>query len=281
MGRQNGAGKMDSTSPLILLTNDDGITSDGLTTLGAALPDSWSVYVVAPDRPRNATSHSLTLNDAICVERLDDRRFSTTGTPSDCVNIGVNRLLPRKPDLVLSGINIGGNLCEDVTYSGTVAAALEARLLGIPSVAFSLAARDTFLFVPAARIACEIASRVLSDGLPAGVLWNVNIPNLIDGQPVRIRWTRLGRKYYGDCLEEEKGEQGKSVFRFGKDPLQYIEEADRGDIDWKTIEEGDVSITPLRIDTTDEQSLGILKKGYDGGKVHGQPGVETSPEKHG
>jgi 5'-nucleotidase len=159
---------MKGRKPIVLLANDDGIQSEGLTAMEAALPESWDVYVVAPDRARNAASHALTLGAPIRLQELGNKRFSTSGTPTDCVNIGVHRLLPRKPDLVLSGINIGGNLCEDVTYSGTVAAALEARLLDIPSVAFSLAARDRFFFAPAARVACSIARTVLEKGLPPG-----------------------------------------------------------------------------------------------------------------
>ncbi len=255
---------MSPRETLVLLTNDDGISSDGLTAMEDTLPDSWDVYVVAPDRPRNATSHSLTLDAFIHVQEHGPKRYSTSGTPTDCVNIGVHRLLPRKPDLVLSGINIGGNLCEDVTYSGTVAAALEARLLDIPSLALSLAARGEFFFAPAARIACDLADEVLLRGLPPGVLLNVNIPNLVDGNPGRIRWTRLGRKYYGDCLHEETDEQGRRGFRFGQDPLIFLEDEGGLPLDWKVVEKGDVSITPLRLNMTDERFLTSLERGEDG-----------------
>jgi 5'-nucleotidase len=256
---------MKGPNPLVLLANDDGISSEGLSALEEAMPESWDVYVVAPDRPRNAASHALTLGTPIRLETLGAKRFSTSGTPTDCVNIGIHRLLPRKPDLVLSGINIGGNLCEDVTYSGTVAAALEARLLNIPSVAYSLAARDEFFFAPAAKIACRIARTVLEKGLPPGVLLNVNFPNLVDGSPGRIRWTRLGRKVYGDCLEEERDAEGTTWFRFGQDPLEFIDGENEHELDWKAVEEGDVSITPLCLNMTDETFLRALKTGYYGG----------------
>lgn len=246
---------------LVLLTNDDGISSEGLAALQDALPREWIVYVVAPDRPRNATSHSLSLETVIRVQEHGPGRFSTSGTPTDCVNIAVHRLLPRKPDLVLSGINLGGNLCEDVTYSGTVAAALEARLLNIPSLAISLAARDEYFFAPAARIASSLARTVVARGLPHGVLLNVNIPNLVDGSRGRIFWTRLGRKHYGDSLIEETDEQGSPGYRFGRDPMAFLDDEDDPLVDWRVVEQGDVSVTPLRLDMTDEKFLAAVGQG--------------------
>jgi len=251
---------MGARRALVLLTNDDGIGSEGLAAMEDATPDSWEVYVVAPDRARNAASHALTLDAFIRVEQQGPRRYTTGGTPTDCVNIGVHRLLPRKPDLVLSGINLGGNLCEDVTYSGTVAAALEARLLHIPALAVSLAAREAFFFAPAARVACDLATQVLARGLPPGVLLNVNVPNLIDGARGRVRWTRLGRKHYGDCLLEEKDAEGRSGFRFGKDPLLFLEDPGEAPTDWEVVEQGDVSVTPLRLDMTDERFLEAARR---------------------
>jgi len=246
---------------LVLLTNDDGIASEGLAAVEDALPEDWRVYVVAPDRPRNATSHSLSLDTFIRVHAHGPQRFSTTGTPTDCVNIGVHRLLPRKPDLVLSGLNLGGNLCEDVTYSGTVAAALEARLLDIPSLALSLAARGEYVFPPAARVASELARSVLARGLPPGVLLNVNIPNLVDGSMGRIFWTRLGRKHYGDCLIQETDERGGTGFRFGRDPMTFLDDGDGLPVDWRVVEQGDISVTPLRLNMTDENFLAALPQG--------------------
>lgn len=243
---------------LVLLTNDDGISSDGLAALEEALPGEWACFVVAPDRPRNATSHSLSLETFIRVEKHGPGRFSTSGTPTDCVNIAVHRLLPRKPDLVLSGINHGGNLCEDVTYSGTVAAALEARLLGIPSLALSLAARDEYFFAPAARVGSRLARAVLERGLPPGVLLNVNVPNLVDGSLGRIVWTRLGSKHYGDCLIEERDDQGRLGYRFGRDPMTFLDDCEGYPADWRIVEQGDVSVTPLRLNMTDESFLAAL-----------------------
>ena len=267
--------------PLILLTNDDGIFSEGLEALERVLPEIGDLYVVAPDKERNATSHSLTLKGPVYVNPLGKNRFSTTGTPTDCVNIGIHRLVPRKPDLVVSGINIGGNLSEDVTYSGTVAAALEARLLGIPSLALSLASRSDFFFVPAARVGCDLARWVLTLDLPPGVFLNVNVPNLVDGSGGRIRWTRLGRKFYGDFLKEGVDEDGRPDYRYGSDALKYLDREDANDADWKAVEQGYVSVTPLHLDTTDENYLEFLKAGNYGETHLGQPGACSTPEKHG
>jgi len=269
---------MNGPAPVVLLANDDGIDAEGLRALEQAMPPHWEVYVVAPDRPRNAASHALTLDAPIQVNTLGGNRFSTSGTPTDCVNIAVHRLLPRRPDIVLSGINAGANLCEDVTYSGTVAAALEACLLSIPAVAFSLAARDRFRFGPAGEIARTVAAAVLRKGLPPGVLLNVNVPNLLNGAAGEIRWTRLGRKVYGDCLMEEEGDGASTRwFRFGRDPMQYRDGQDARDTDWKAVEQGDVSVTPLRLNRTDEPFLRALEEGYYGRAIGGHPGVEASP----
>ena len=267
--------------PLILLTNDDGIFSKGLEALEKVLPELGELYVVAPDRERNATSHSLTLGGPVYVSPEGKNRFATSGTPTDCVNIGIHRLLPRKPDLVVSGINIGGNLSEDVTYSGTVAAALEARLLGIPSLALSLAARGEFFFDPAARVGCDLARWVLSLDLPPGVFLNVNVPNLVDGTPARIRWTRLGRKFYGDFLQEVVDEEGRPYFRYGIDALEFLDREEAHEADWKAVEQGYVSVTPLQLNMTDEKFLDFLKAGNYGEAYLGQPGAGSTPEKHG
>jgi 5'-nucleotidase len=266
--------------PRILLTNDDGIFSEGIAALEASLQPIRELYVVAPDRKRNATSHSISLSANIYVKPEGTNRFSTTGTPTDCVNIGIHRLLPGKPDLVVSGINDGANLAGDITYSGTVAAALEARLLGIPSLALSLVSRDPAYYGTAARIGRDLAHWILLHGLPPEVYWNVNLPDLVDGYPQRIRWTRMGRKFYGDFLEEGSDEEGRPCLRFGRDAMLY-DPSDPDDADWRAVEQGYVSVTPLRLNMTDEDNLHSLKGSYDG-EVHlGQSGVYATPEKDG
>ena len=254
---------MGPSNPVILLTNDDGIFSQGIKTLEDSLANLGDVYVVAPDRERNANSHCISLKTNIYVQQEDAHHFAVSGTPSDCVNIGVHRLLPRKPDLVVSGINEGGNLSDDVTYSGTVAAALEARLLNIPSMAFSLAMRDNFIFEPAARIAAGLVCWFIGQELPYGVFYNVNIPHLPDGAEGKIRWTRLGKKIYSDFLEEGRDDQGRLYYRFGLDDMRFFDDETVDEADWKVVRQGCVSITPLNLNMTDETCLSTLKKNFN------------------
>src|SRR5215468_7919820 len=161
---------------VILVTNDDGVHAAGLAALAAALEDLGDVYVVAPDREQSAVGHALTLHRPLRVDRVGDRRFAVNGTPSDCVNLGVLGLLPEPPVLVASGINHGSNLGDDVTYSGTVSAAMEGTLLGVPSMAVSHVDGDATGFEVAGQVARLVAARVLVEGLPAKTLLNVNVP---------------------------------------------------------------------------------------------------------
>lgn len=272
---------MSGRFPLILLTNDDGIFSEGLAANEKAFSSIGLVYVVAPDRERNANSHTITLTEPVSVNPEGERRFSTTGTPSDCVNIAVHRLLPRKPDLVVSGINKGANLAEDVSYSGTVGAALEATLLEIPAMAVSVAASKGFLFEPAARAARDIALWILKNGLPPGTLLNVNVPNQVDGSPLRMRWTRLGRKRYGDFLQEGTDPSGRRCFSYGRDAFQYVEEGGAADTDWMAVRSGFVSVTPLRLDMTDQEFLESRTRLGFRGVLVGQAGAGSAPEEDG
>src|SRR5713226_720296 len=161
---------------MILVSNDDGIHSEGLRALGEAMAALDEVVVVAPDRERSAASHSLTLHRPLRVEELRPGWYAVDGTPTDCVLLGVNAVIRERPRLVVSGINRGANLGDDLHYSGTVSAAMEAMLLGIPAIAVSLAARSDFRFDAAARFAQRLAARVLETGLPANTLLNVNVP---------------------------------------------------------------------------------------------------------
>src|SRR5881296_2096311 len=171
---------------LLLVTNDDGIHAAGLAALAAALDDLGEVHVLAPEREQSACGHALTLHRPLRVQRFSERRHSVNGTPSDCVNLGVLGFLPERPVLVVSGVNHGSNLGDDVTYSGTVSAAMEGTLLGVPSIAVSLAAGGDLAV--AAEVARLIALRVLVTGLPPKTLLNVNVP----AAPRGIRLTRLG-----------------------------------------------------------------------------------------
>src|SRR5690348_17235594 len=171
-------------APLILVSNDDGIHSEGIVALADALADLGEAVVVAPDRERSAVSHSLTLHRPLRVQELGPGRFAVDGTPTDCVNLAVNGILARRPALVVSGINKGANLGDDVTYSGTVSAAMEGTLLGVASLAISLIGRATFQFDAAAAFAARLARWVVERGLPSDTLLNVNVPALEDGAVV-------------------------------------------------------------------------------------------------
>src|SRR5439155_1720287 len=160
-----------------------GVPAAGIAALAEALRDLGQVVVVAPDRERSAVSHSLTLHRPLRVEEIGPGRYAVDGTPTDCVNLGVNGILPRRPALVVSGINKGANLGDDVTYSGTVSAAMEGTLLGLPAFAVSLLGRGDFHFEAAARFARRLAAWVLARGLPPDTLLNVNVPTPLDGEP--------------------------------------------------------------------------------------------------
>ena len=234
---------------VILVTNDDGVFMPGLTALAEALEELGPVYVVAPDRERSAVGHALTLHRPLRVERIGERRFSVNGMPSDCVNLGVLGLLPEPPKLVASGINLGANLGDDVTYSGTVSAAMEGTLLGVPSVAVSLVESAQGVFGAAAAIARLIAARVLDEGLPPKTLLNINVPR---GRPKGIRLTRLGHRVYKEKAVEEVDPRGKTHYWIGGGLPEW---EDRDDTDIAAIREGYVSITPLHLDLTDYRAL--------------------------
>ena len=239
-------------APVILVTNDDGIHAAGLSALAEALVPLGEVYVVAPDREQSAVGHALTLHRPLRVDRAGERRFSVNGTPSDCVNLGVLGLLPEPPVLVVSGINHGSNLGDDVTYSGTVSAAMEGTLLGVPSVAFSLAEGDAGGFESARRIAELVAARVLVEGLPAKTLLNVNVPR---GEVRGIRMTRLGHRVYREKVVEEVDPRGRPYYWVGAGPPEW-EQDDASDI--AAVDAGCASVTPLHLDLTHFGALGRM-----------------------
>jgi len=235
---------------VILISNDDGIRSEGILKLATAMRRVGTVYVVAPDRERSAASHSLTLHRPLRVEEVSPRMYAVDGTPTDCVNIAVNGILPERPDIVVSGINKGGNLGEDVTYSGTVSAAMEGTLMGIPSIAFSLVAREKFDFTEAAIFAARLARHVLRKGLPKDTLLNVNVPS--GKKPKGYRITNQGKRFFSDAIVEKVDPRGKKYYWIGGD----MERWEGGeDSDFFAITKGYISITPLHLDLTNYSSI--------------------------
>lgn len=238
----------------ILVTNDDGIHAAGLTTLGQALSSLGEVTVVAPDREMSATSQSISLHTPLRVHRLDDRHYAVAGTPADTVIIALYYLLPQKPDLVVSGINPGGNLGENVIYSGTVAAAMEAALHGVPSFAISLASRKQVEFSSAAAFAAQLAAKILDEGLPPGVMLNVNVPR---GDVRGVRVARQSQKVSQNLVVEKKDPRGRPYYWLD----ETLELTDvEPDSDYAAILEHEISITPLQVDRTHYPSLSQLAR---------------------
>jgi 5'-nucleotidase len=238
----------------ILVTNDDGIHSDGLIKLEEALRALGDVYVVAPASEMSGASHSLTLARPLRIRHIDDRHWSVDGTPTDCVTLALNKILKpeQMPDICVSGINHGANLGDDATYSGTVAGALEATILGVPGIAMSLVARDNWDFKTAAQFAVKAAEKTLKEGLPEGTLLNINVP-LGDIKGVRV--TRQGIKNARTLVSQHIDPRGKPYYWIGE---EYFRSSAEDGTDYKAIEEGYVSVTPLRADMTDHRALQAL-----------------------
>ncbi len=243
----------------ILLTNDDGIHSDGLIKLEEALNVVGDVYVVAPASEMSGASHSLTLARPLRIRQVDKRHWTVDGTPTDCVTLALNKILPADelPDICVSGINHGGNLGDDATYSGTVAGALEATILGVPGLAFSLVARENFDFTEAALFAITAVRKVLAEGLPEGTLLNINLP---PGEIKGVRVTRQGIKNARPVISEHIDPRGKPYFWIGE---EYFNTNSADGTDYHAIELGYVSVTPLRSDMTDHQALASIEKWSD------------------
>lgn len=241
---------------MILVTNDDGVYSPGIQTLAKRLRDLDRVVIVAPDRERSAAGHSMTLHRPLLIEQVKEDVYSVNGTPTDCVNIAVKGLLKETPRLVVSGINKGPNLGDDVTYSGTVAGAIEARILGIPSFAVSLVARQDFRFAEAADVALHIASKIFEHGLSSETLLNVNVPNLPLSQIRGTMVTRLGKRIYHQMTVERVDPRGKKYYWIGGGEPDW-EREEGTDLD--AVDRGFVSITPLHLDLTDYAAFERLR----------------------
>lgn len=241
---------------MILVTNDDGVYSPGIQILAKRLRELDQVAIVAPDRERSAAGHSMTLHRPLLIEEIKESVFSVNGTPTDCVNIAVKGLLQETPKLVVSGINKGPNLGDDITYSGTVAGAMEAILLGIPALAVSVVARKDFRFTEAAEVAVAISRRVLEQGLPSGTLLNINVPNLsVDGLK-GTAITRLGKRIYHQMTVERVDPRGKKYYWIGGGEPDWEREPGT---DFDAVDRNLVSVTPLHLDLTDHASFERLR----------------------
>src|ERR1700688_4519804 len=236
--------------PHILLTNDDGIHAEGLRVLAAAFAGFADVSIVAPSSEQSGKAQSLTLRQPIICHPAGEREWAVDGTPADCVIVALHKLLPEPPDLVISGINFGGNLGENAYYSGTVGAAREAALHHIPALAISLCSKDPSLkFEAAARVARSTAELILKEGLPDQVLLNVNVPEPWGGE---VRFTRQSKKITRNQLSDGKDPRGRTYYWLFE---QRIDKDVAPDTDYAAIVAGSVSVTPLHLDPTDTKSL--------------------------
>jgi 5'-nucleotidase len=237
---------------IILLSNDDGIQSEGLVALEEKLGKIGEVYTVAPDRVQNSMSHALTLHRPLRVHEVGPRRLAVDGTPTDCVKLALSGLVAVRPNLVVSGINKGPNLGDDVIYSGTVSAAIEGALLGIPSIAVSLVAFKDFVFDAAADFIVSLIPHVLEKGLPAATLLNVNVPPLPKNEIKGWKRTRQGKRHYQEEIIERVDPRGRKYYWIGGDDLGFDQEEGT---DCVAVQEGFISVTPLKADMTDDRGL--------------------------
>ncbi len=239
----------------ILITNDDGYHSEGIIELENALREIGDVYVVAPASEMSGASHSLTLSRPLRIRQIDERHWTVDGTPTDCVTLALNQILPfeERPHICASGINHGANLGDDATYSGTVAGALESTILGVPGLAFSLVVNRNHDFTESAKIAKQLTEKALKEGLPDGTLLNVNIPK---GNPKGIRITKQGFKNSRPAISEHTDPRGKLYYWIGEVRDGFHAE---GGTDFEAIDEGFVSVTPMRSDLTNHRVIELLK----------------------
>jgi 5'-nucleotidase len=240
----------------ILITNDDGVFSEGLRVLAATVQALGEVYVVAPDRERSAAAHSLTLHRPLRVEEVAPRVHAADGTPVDCVNLAVYGILKRHPDIVISGINNGPNLGEDLVYSGTVSAAFEATFLGIPAFAISLAARKDFRYQGAANFALKVAAHIMQVGLPKDTFLNINVPNVEEDEIRAYKITHQGKRVFEDAVVEKVDPRGKKYYWIGGGDQGFQEIAGT---DFHAIANHYISITPLCVDFTNRSAVEELK----------------------
>ncbi len=236
----------------ILVSNDDGYLAKGINALADALAEIAEVTVVAPDRNRSGASNSLTLQSPLRVRKVEDGRYYVNGTPSDCVHLALAGFLDEDPDLVVSGVNHGANLGDDVIYSGTVAAAMEGRFLGLPAIAVSLVGRNSENMVTAARVATELVIKLRDNPLPGDIMLNVNVPDLPYDELRGFEATRLGFRHRSEPIVKQKDPHGRSIYWIG--PAGAGQDTGAG-TDFAAIERGAVAVTPIKVDLTRHEML--------------------------
>ena len=236
----------------ILVSNDDGYLAKGIIALADALAEIADVIVVAPDRNHSGASNSLTLHSPLRVHKVEEGRYFVNGTPSDCVHLALSGFLDEDPDIVVSGINHGANLGDDVIYSGTVAAAMEGRFLGLPAIAVSLVGRHATHFDSAARVAADLVRKLKAEPLPKDIMLNVNVPDTPYEALRGIESTRLGFRHRSEPLVPMKDPSGRRIYWIG--PAGEGQDAGPG-TDFEAVERGAVAVTPLKVDLTRHEAL--------------------------
>ncbi len=239
----------------ILLSNDDGYHAEGLAELARAVSELAETIIVAPDRNQSGASHSLTLDAPLRVSQTDEGVYFVNGTPTDCVHLAITGLLQTEPDMVMAGINHGSNLGDDVLYSGTVAAAIEGRFLGLPAMAVSLVSEEPRYFKTASQAACELLQRLQEDPLPADTILNINVPDMPFDELRGYQATRLGFRHRSEAMVSMQDPRGRPVYWIGAaGPGQ---DAGPG-TDFHAVKEGYISVTPLQVDLTKLDAIASL-----------------------
>lgn len=243
--------------PLILVTNDDGVGSRGISVLTQHLKRLGRVVIVAPDQERSAASHSITLHRPLRINNIAPDSYSVDGTPTDCVMLGIHEILKRMPDLIVSGINHGGNMGDDVHYSGTVSAAIEGGILGVKSIAVSLVMDNGKNFEVAASFALRLARQVFEHGLSPGIILNANVPDLPADKIRGCVVVKQGKRNYGGIISERVDPRKKKYYWIGGDQACF-EDIEASDCN--AVRDGFISITPLRVNMTDHSAMEALMK---------------------
>ncbi len=254
----------DDGSMRVLVSNDDGVDAPGIRALAEGLRGAGhEVLIVAPDRDRSGASNSLTLDAPVRVARIDDNTWRVHGTPTDCVHVAITGMLDAEPDIVVSGINNTANLGDDVIYSGTVAAAMEGRFLGLPAIAMSLNAvdHDGKHYATAARAAIELVARLMTDPLPADTILNVNVPDLPWDEVRGFEVTRLGNRHRAEPCVQQQDPRGRTWWWVGAAGAE--QDAGPG-TDFHAVRSGYISITPIHVDLTRFQALEQVASWVDG-----------------